>query len=88
MSANGECHGCGAGCGGNVCCDPCWDRIPTRLTVDAASAYGGGVIAWRSALRRAQRNYNWPLVEAIFDAVKAWLLDPTHQAQVAAREHR
>ena len=51
----------------NVCCDFCWDRIPTRLP--------GMARPWRTGLRDARAIRAWGQIETILTANKAWLSD-------------
>lgn len=51
---------------GQLCCDACWERVPTNLP---------DWPRWRSRLAAARRSggYGWFIAERIHDAVKAWL---------------
>lgn len=61
----GSCPGCGGDRGGNLACDACWDRIPTRLP--------GHERAWRRRLGRMRTSRDWQGVERLHGELVAWL---------------
>lgn len=68
-----SCLGCGAQIDEVICCDPCWDRVPTNLP---------GQPRWRSRLRGARQTRDWPAIDRIIVAVHAWLT--AHPREVSA----
>jgi hypothetical protein len=48
-----------------LCCDACWARVPTRIP--------GWPVPWRTSLKGMRTIRDWHSVQAIHDAIRAWL---------------
>jgi hypothetical protein len=67
-----DCPGCGTACGNDLCCDPCWTRLPTRLPGEGRP--------WRAQLKASRATRHTMGVARIHDAVETWLREhPTNR---------
>jgi hypothetical protein len=54
---------------GELCCDPCWERLPARLP----DPHTGAVRAWRRSIVQARMRKDWRYIERMHGTILAWL---------------
>lgn len=66
-----QCPGCGRPkeAATDLCCDPCWERLPAKLPVGE----GGAMLSWRRRRGTMRVVRDWGGLERINEAIRTWL---------------